>query len=174
MRWEGSPPKPGGTPDPATGSVGGLLGQTGRLGLATERSAREERGRKSPLRHPPRWALPAIEANPQAGGTAHPNTGTRPAGGGPPMAGHVCQSVSVSCRSSARSCRTKTRREPQFGRDDTGLGNPNSTPRGSATGAEVARGRSLEAYVFKNWVSEIVQMVAWRSGVKWRAPWKAK
>lgn len=44
MRWEGLPGKTEGTPDPATGSVGGLLGQTGRLGLATERSAREERG----------------------------------------------------------------------------------------------------------------------------------
>ena len=44
VRWEGLPGKTGGTQDPATGSVGGLLGQTGRLGLATERSAREERG----------------------------------------------------------------------------------------------------------------------------------
>merc|ERR1711951_342538 len=38
---KGLPPgRPEGTPDPATGSVGGPLGQTGRLGLATERSAR--------------------------------------------------------------------------------------------------------------------------------------
>lgn len=30
-----------------------------------------------------------------AGGTVHPNTGLEPAGGGPPWASHVCQSVSV-------------------------------------------------------------------------------
>ena len=35
-----------------------------------------------------------LEANPQARGTVHPNTGSMPAGGGPLMAGHGCQSVS--------------------------------------------------------------------------------
>ncbi len=93
----GGPPRerggvPGGTGDPAAGSVGGQLGQTGRLGLATNRAAREERREAgAPLRR----ALPAMEANPQAGGTVRPNTSAGLAGGGPPMAGHGCQSVGV-------------------------------------------------------------------------------
>ena len=73
----------GANPSPAAGSVVGRLGETGRLGLATKGSAGEDRE-----------ALPAIEANPQAGGTVRPNTSARLAGGGPPMAGHVCRSVS--------------------------------------------------------------------------------
>jgi len=45
----------GGTGDPAAGSVGGQLGQTGRLGLATNRAAREERreGGAPPAQSPP-------------------------------------------------------------------------------------------------------------------------
>ena len=40
---------------------------------------------------------PPMEANPQAVGTVRPNTGTRPAGGGPTKAGHVFQSVGGVC-----------------------------------------------------------------------------
>ncbi|KAK2813548.1 hypothetical protein Q5P01_000766 [Channa striata] len=39
-------------------------------------------GTQRGLQGPPRVALPAMEADPQAGGTAHPNTSARPAGGG--------------------------------------------------------------------------------------------
>ena len=79
------------------------------------------------------------------------------------MAGHVCRSISVVCGSSARSW-PKSRREPQFGPGNRCLGTPDRAPRGSATSPEVGRGRCLEAYVFENWVSEIVQMVAWKDG----------
>lgn len=48
---------------PAAGSVVGRLGQTVRLGLATDRSAWEER-RGEALGPPRRTALPAAEANP--------------------------------------------------------------------------------------------------------------
>lgn len=65
----------GGAADTAAGSVGGRLGQTGRLGLATHRSAGEERGGRGATLTSARAALPAIEADPQAGGTARPNTG---------------------------------------------------------------------------------------------------
>ena len=76
----------------------GLRGRTARTDGAS-RSRYRAGGpggtrRKSPLGPPPRVALPAIEANRQAGGTVRPNTSARLAGGGPPMAGHVCQSVS--------------------------------------------------------------------------------
>ena len=83
----------GGTAFPAAGSVEGPLGETGRLGLATERATGEEGGAGDRLRSAPHRALPAVEANPRAGGTARPNAGARPAGGGPPMAGHVCRSI---------------------------------------------------------------------------------
>ena len=53
-----------GNRDAAAGSGVGLLGQTGRLGLASNRAALEERRGKGP-ETPPRIALPAIEANPQ-------------------------------------------------------------------------------------------------------------
>ena len=104
-------------------------------------------------------ALPAVEANPQAGGTVRPNTSARLAGGGPPMAGHVCQSVSGK----------KSEEEPAFGPGCSQTGCPGRPPRGSGTCPDVARGRCLEACVFKNWVSEIVRRVTWRNGVKWRA-----
>ncbi|KAI3364717.1 hypothetical protein L3Q82_011490 [Scortum barcoo] len=66
-------------------------GTDGRLGLAYQLAGpgRNAEGGPPTSTH----ALPAIEANPQAGGTVHPNTGARPAGGGPPMAGHGCQSA---------------------------------------------------------------------------------
>ena len=70
------------------GSVVGRLGQTGLLGLATHRPAREER-RDTPLRGPSR----PLRRTRSCGGTHRPNTGTRPAGGGPPKAGHGFQSV---------------------------------------------------------------------------------
>ena len=96
----GAPGVNRGTPDPAAGSVGGPLGQTGRLGLATEafgpggrRAGRA--GARPACTGPPR----AIEANPQAGGTTHPNT---EAGGGPPMAGLGCQSVRIAGKMTAR------------------------------------------------------------------------
>ena len=88
------PPEAGERPlNPATGSVVGLLGRTGRLGLATERSAP---GGCAEGGLPPRSGPPGpVEANPQAGGTVRPDASARLAGGGPPMAGHVCQSVGV-------------------------------------------------------------------------------
>ena len=82
----------GRTADPAAGSVIGHLGQTGLLGHAANRSAGGERAGRAER---PGGVLPAIEANPRSGGTVRPNTGAGPAGGGPPMAGHECQSVRV-------------------------------------------------------------------------------
>ena len=94
---ERSCPGTPGLPAPAAGSVVGRLGQTGRLGLAAYRG---RPGRCAPgLRSSGRVGLPALEANPQAGGTVRPNTSSGLAGGGPPMAGHVCRSVSVGQKS---------------------------------------------------------------------------
>lgn len=80
----------------------GLRGRTaGADGASRSRYRAVGLGRSaeegSPRTPSARRALPAIEANPRAGGTARPNTSTRLAGGGPPMAGHVCQSVSLLC-----------------------------------------------------------------------------
>ena len=105
----------------ATGSVVGPLGQTGRLGLATERAAPGRWTRyKVPTPEPSR----AIEANPQAGGTVHPNTSTRLAGRGPPMAGHVCKSVGGECLS---------QKQPQQGPGNACGGNPDRGSRRSDT-----------------------------------------
>ena len=84
VRW---PPRAAGAR--ASGSVVGPLGETGRLGLAADTVGLGRGGGRPPPRHR------APEANPQAGGTVRPNAGSRPAGGGPPMAGHGCQSISV-------------------------------------------------------------------------------
>lgn len=94
----------------------------------------------------PAHSPPGLEANPQAGGTVRPNTGTRPAGGGPPMAGHVCESVSGSATRQRRDRRCEKR--------------PFRVCRGRAGRPEAPRRVPLEACVFENWVSEIVQAVA--------------
>ena len=73
-------------------SVGRPLGETGRLGLATGAVGNSVGEEEERLHHP---ITGALEANPQARGTLRPNTGARPAGGGPLMAGHGCQSISV-------------------------------------------------------------------------------
>ena len=79
------------------------------------------------------------------------------------MAGHVCQSISV-----------QSGKEPQLGPAYGRTGSPGRAPRGWAAGPEVGRRRCPEAYVFKNWVSEIVRRVAWRNGVNLKTPLKAK
>ncbi|KAK2814691.1 hypothetical protein Q5P01_000657 [Channa striata] len=102
-----SPPRGAGVASTGPRLRGRTAGADGRLGLATDRSpGRNAEGFAGPSAR----ALPAMEADPQAGGTAHPNTGARPAGGGPPMAGLGlgCQSVRgrVRCATGKRAKRT--------------------------------------------------------------------
>ena len=89
------PPHWAGTRDPAAGCVVGPLGQTGRLGLATYRSAPSGEGGGGRLGRSAVVARRPGRRTRRAGGTVRPNTGARPAGGGPPMAGHGCQSVGL-------------------------------------------------------------------------------
>lgn len=95
-RLSGSAGPKWGNHRPAPGSVAGQLGQTGRLGLATYRFGT---GSRSQGGRPPRLKLRARpwKRTRRSGGTVRPNTSTGLAGGGPPMAGLVCQSVSVFC-----------------------------------------------------------------------------
>ena len=161
----GSPREDRGDPGPRDGLRGRTTGADGASRSRYRAVGAGGTRRKGPVGHPPRWALPAMEANPRVGGTARPNTGARPAGGGPPMAGHVCQSVGVLCRSSAWSRGTKNGREPQFGAGCTSAGVTDCVPRRSATSPEVARGCCLEVCVSENWVSEIVTIIPWKSGL---------
>lgn len=73
---------------------GRTAGSDGSSWSRFNRATRE--GRRDYGQHPAPWALPGLESNPLLGGTAHQNTGTRPAGGSPPMAGHDCKSVKGS------------------------------------------------------------------------------
>ena len=117
VRVDDCPPPPRGTP--RRGSVVGRLGQTGRLGLAACGSARPGGGKTQP-------GLAGGEANPRAGGTVRPNAGAGPAGGGPPMAGHVCQSVGAvglaSVQRTAVGEGGRRPRRPARARPGAGLG----------------------------------------------------
>ncbi|GLD55516.1 uncharacterized protein AKAME5_002856200 [Lates japonicus] len=95
------------TRDTAPGSVVGRLRQTGRLGLATDRSnPGEVRGAGGP---PGMGGTPASRHATDPPGTWRParkpeepsarTPATRPAGGGPPMASHGCQPGQAENRS---------------------------------------------------------------------------
>ena len=136
----------------------GLRGRTARSdGASRSRYRAVGPGRSAEERSPRTPSAPgpsrAVEANPQAGGTVRPNTSARLAGGGPPMAGHVCQSVGGV-----------DGKEPACGPGCDAVGSPDGAPRAWGTSPEVGRGRRLEAYVLENWVSDFVRRHAWRTG----------
>ena len=95
---------------------GGLRGKaTGTDGASRSRylsvgQARESGGSPRSLRP---WPRRPWRRTRRAGGTVRPNTGARPAGGGPPMAGHGCQSVGGKVTG---GCLRKARRTSPVGR----------------------------------------------------------
>ena len=179
----GGPPRalvgcPGkGTPEPRDGLRGRT---TGADGASRSRYRADGRGRnaeeESPRTPSAQWPSLASEANPQAGGTARPNTSARLAGRGPPMAGHVCQSVCAYClfhtpprgKCDKECFKLKRKGKPQFGPGNTWLGAPDRPHRGSDTILRSVGGVCLEVQVSENWVSDFVRRVSWRSVRTWR------
>ena len=130
-------------------AVSGPLGQTVRLGLATDGWPGGQAGAGRPhVRAPGETPSRPLEANPQAGGTALPNAGSKAGRRGPSDGG-----------SRFPIAQTKRSREPAVGTGLTHQTWPTEVPGGWGTTADGPRGRPMEAPVFKNRVSEIVRMV---------------
>ena len=136
------------THDPAPGSVVGRLSETGRLGLASHRSTWGGARRPPSVRCPPGpWRRTRRPEEPSA------RTPARLAGGGPPMAGHDCQSVIVVGGETTKSGEPQQR--PGAHRSKC----PKKPHHSLGNYPGESRSVPLEAYVFENWVSEIVRKV---------------
>ncbi|GLD70655.1 uncharacterized protein AKAME5_002197300 [Lates japonicus] len=148
------------TRDTAPGSVVGRLRQTGRLGLATDRSnPGEVRGAGGP---PGAWGAPLLAATQRT----HRGHGGRPASRRNRPPEHRQRGRPAGALRWRATDANRSGREPQFGGDNRATGGRSELHSGRATIPGHARGSALEACVSENWVSEIVRKLFCKPGVR--------